>query len=353
MSSNYELSIRDYLNNKSDLKTVTYDLIKKWEKGLLNINEINSVVAFLYNSGFYRELIYCLTTNLLKNNYIPWHYFGEVLQHVEIKNKKHVFNIILEQSKQQKVYSDVILSKTFDEFDANAAKIRAYLRENKQKLYFQSKEDILSEIEILTSQRLYEEAKKKAELLNKKFPNDPQIINILNDIYEKYARNLINRRKISNEIYYTMQEYVKEEPEVLKCRIQITRYIFELIKNNKQDSLLIYNLAIMEFFFEDFDNALIILENINENTTTKDWLKIELLLLARRYIDALEFLSILEEKYGHDPETSFSVNYIRAQAFWGLQQVDDAVNLLKNILNVKPNYRAAHSLLLQWLGENV
>jgi hypothetical protein len=56
----------------------------------------------------------------------------------------------------------------------------------------------------------------------------------------------------------------------------------------------------------------------------------------------------MEIKYISDPETTFAVSYLRAQALQGLGQHGSALEIMQSIVRVRPNYRSAHSLILEW-----
>jgi tetratricopeptide (TPR) repeat protein len=79
-----------------------------------------------------------------------------------------------------------------------------------------------------------------------------------------------------------------------------------------------------------------------------DWLRAELLVHARRFVEGLEHLKHLEVRYVDDPETSFAVSYLKAQCLQELGQKDAALEILKSIVRVRPNYRSAHALIQEW-----
>ena len=83
---------------------------------------------------------------------------------------------------------------------------------------------------------------------------------------------------------------------------------------------------------------------------SRDWLRLELLLLARQFVTAIDEAGRLELVYAAFPDASFAVAYARARALWGLGEKQMAIDLARAIVRVRPTYRSAQSLLLEWSG---
>ena len=110
-----------------------------------------------------------------------------------------------------------------------------------------------------------------------------------------------------------------------------------------------YNLAIGLYFIELYHEALQVIRRAPESSA-KDWFYLELLLRCGRYLECLDEVNQIELKYSADPESTFAATYIRAQALWGLGQTGSAIELLRSIVDIRPSYRSAHSLLNEWAG---
>ena len=129
------------------------------------------------------------------------------------------------------------------------------------------------------------------------------------------------------------------------------RETLKLAKNRKD---LTFDLALSFHFMDRPQMALEILNGLkaNETNSSTRWLKLELLLCNRRFVEALDLALELEIAEADDPETTFAINYIRAQAFWGLGQKDQALALIESLSRVRPNYRSIHSLKHKWSLES-
>jgi len=89
---------------------------------------------------------------------------------------------------------------------------------------------------------------------------------------------------------------------------------------------------------------------IRKPSPSADWLRIELMILARKYVDALNEAATLEARYASDPEAAFAITYARARALKGLGQDELATDLLRSLVRVRPSYKSAQSLLMDWSG---
>jgi tetratricopeptide (TPR) repeat protein len=96
-----------------------------------------------------------------------------------------------------------------------------------------------------------------------------------------------------------------------------------------------------------FETALEVLE-LGDDGSPKDWLKIELLILNKKYIEALQFSFDLEKKYVSNPETIFDTLYYRSLAFYQLNEKEKAKNILLKILEIKPEHIKSKIKLGEW-----
>src|SRR5690606_30020977 len=100
-----------------------------------------------------------------------------------------------------------------------------------------------------------------------------------------------------------------------------------------------------------FETALEIIDLAPIEEEALAWLRLEALLGCRRFIELLTELTNMEMALSHEPETFFATAYLRAQAFWGLGQKHNAIEVLEGLLASRPHYRAASSLLTLWSGQ--
>ena len=124
-----------------------------------------------------------------------------------------------------------------------------------------------------------------------------------------------------------------------------------LKKRGKKNVDIGYDLAVSLLMMDAPEAALAVATSIpsnSKNAVGVDWLIAELLLSLRRFVDLLNHLQHLEVTYSNDPETAFAVSYLRAHALKALGQSAAAVEILRNIVQVRPNYRSAGHLAIEW-----
>ena len=110
-----------------------------------------------------------------------------------------------------------------------------------------------------------------------------------------------------------------------------------------------YDLA-MNLHFMDFNLEALEILRVAPPSPAVDWLTLELMIQSRRFVDALSQAAHLEAAYAEDPDAAFAVTYARARALKGLGQVELAIDLLRSLIRVRPAYKSAQSLLMDWSG---
>jgi hypothetical protein len=103
------------------------------------------------------------------------------------------------------------------------------------------------------------------------------------------------------------------------------------------------------YFIEAYTQALTIL-NLAPSSPERDWMTLDLLIECRRFVECLVSVDQVEIAHCHDPETTFGAAYIRARALHGLGQDAQAIEILQSIVNIRPNYRSARTLMHEWAG---
>jgi hypothetical protein len=111
-----------------------------------------------------------------------------------------------------------------------------------------------------------------------------------------------------------------------------------------------FEFAIAAIMLESYEAALQILE-FCEPTESLLWLRLEVLLQCRRFVEVLNEIAQVEVMLAHQPETFFATAYLRAQALWGLGQKHTAIEVIEGVLAARPHYRAASALLNIWSGQ--
>lgn len=333
---------------------VADELIKRWHRGALSNYEAQTTATFLFNAGYYPSLFNELLFQLEKDAYIPWGVFFKAFEKISSMKFKKSWTIDNELIAQLFLIAEandciddlmrcpflIETSPKLREFKKN------FISEQYDKQTY-DKEKALRHLESLKRNQLHDQEKIQLLKIQNKWGENKQL--------QKYEEELIKRKAVA-----TVQKFKpinngkklsfrlpKEEAKTIEefaAEASIGNQFIELAKSNRNSA---YNIAVNLHMMELDKLALLALEYATEEVSTY-WLRLELLLSSRRFIDALETLDILEKEYGQEPEIAFACRYMKAQAWWGLAEKDKAIDCMENLLRFRPNYRSASTMLNKW-----
>lgn len=204
---------------------------------------------------------------------------------------------------------------------------------------------LIEKLDFLRQQRLVEQQQEVIDQLQTFFPDDLEVQQIQKHYRQTWARHIIHRNRRPDQddkIDPLPQNQVSLEEEQWIQSLVVTCQE----KLNKNPTLS-YDLALLFYFLDRPLEALKIMEG-QTLTLPMKWLELELLLACRRSVDCLDRVTQIEQLQGGDPETTFAVAYIRARAYYQLGQSDKALSFIRSILRIRPTYRSAESLLMEW-----
>lgn len=342
-----ELEIRTLLNEQGHPDLVADHLVRWLETRRLSADECEPIYKFFFNCGFYATLVTQGVKSIATMRPISWQYFSEALKFCpDVLNEK-IVDAIIEGATSQNLLEQLAQSSALDQFEESLKKIRKQRTELLQFQYTDRRQQIIEQIQIVRTQRLFLEENHLIDQLCRLFPSDPDNEKFRSNYNERWAGEIINEKIRKRRSYHRDKISIQEPTDISQCRHNIAQQIQSLSEEYPEQA---YDLSMTMNFLDDPEAALKALENSPDHPA-KDWLQLELLIASERYVDALEEARLLELKYASDPEATFATTYCRALALWGLKQRNEAISLMQEIINIRPHYRAAHSLYLQWIGE--
>jgi hypothetical protein len=223
-------------------------------------------------------------------------------------------------------------------------RVRALERKKREQLELKSA--LMDQAQRFGNDRLYDEESQALFKLIKLFPQDEAIREIRAGFAARKAREIIGSRKRVTQLE-RIEDYLSDEilsPDVRAHFDEIER---SLVAEAHRNPSVAYDVAVGLLQMGAANAALESLE-LAPRTTATEWLRLEVLLETRRFVDALVESDRLEGTFGPDPESVFSARYGKARALWGLKRQPQAIELLTEIVRVRPNFRSAHALLLAW-----
>lgn len=279
---------------------------------------------------------------LRSENQWPWLIILTWIQHhklvLNLNEKQLLYDVILQQnqlSSLAKANGWQVLYEFVDDLKLQA-------RHDLQDKILQMRALLFEELQTWKSQRLREQELKVLARLKKKFPQDQDIENEQkifreSQALEKLQSRLREKRKLDRELDLRDEKIVI--PKALESSLQ---------KEGEHKPELFYDLAIFCCFLEDWNAALKFIRQAPSPSQPRDWLEIEILLHLNRFVDVLQGLNVLENRWHFNPETFFASSYARAQAYYGLHQKEKALEVLESLLSTRPLYRQASELLNLW-----
>lgn len=336
MSQKIELLIQELLKEK-DSTLAADELMKIWESESTSLEDRNAIVVFLAQAGFLSTLKNQLLEDLSKGKKVNW--FGLLFFLSQQKLAPEKLDSIYVGLLETNEVETLMHFKAFNQYPKFET---LYQRNIDDLLKAKEKEllDLKQKLKRLINDKNTSEIKKISEILYKRFSYDEEVRELTSDLELAKARKILKKK--GESIFDTTQL----NPERSKEFKQMAQSYLEEAEKNKSQA---YQLAISLYQMEAYSTSLNVLE-LSEDTMGKDWLKIELLILNKKYIEALDFSFEIEKKYHDNPNTIFETLYYRAIALYELNQKEKAQNILQKILEVKPEHLKSHLKLNEWKG---
>jgi tetratricopeptide (TPR) repeat protein len=220
----------------------------------------------------------------------------------------------------------------------------------KKKLVTQAYEDqrsqLLKELEFAKNQGLKEKRIEALNQLKKIFPNDKSIESVFQAEREFHARLTYNKLLSKRD----KKMYIKKETHLFTKEDEVV--IFKTIKKYlKKNADYVYDFSVM---FMEMDLPLLglkVIDLMKKKSNRLIWQELHLCLEGRQYARALSLVTQIQ-RGKLDTEHSFSLLYYQALALHGLGHRSEAIKIIKSILKIRPQFKSASSLLLEWESDS-
>jgi hypothetical protein len=347
--ANLEREIRHLLNHGAQPQVVADELVQRWRMNLFSEEEQDALASFLLHAGCERQLLTEIERLLKSKSRIPWMHFIAALSRAGLQLSETQIGFLKDALREQSAWYEFAAWPPAAKIDIDFELAHRECLDKNEDEISNNRMMLMDQVQFFRSQRMHEEEAQALKKLQSLFPDDSEFRLSEEDLAERWARDVLaNYSSRSGEFDEAVFERNENaQPEVRSAREVLTDRSLEIAKAKPENA---YDLAVMFLFMESYAQALAVLEHAPASTK-KDWLRVELLLKAREYALALDETNRLESTYAGDPESTFAAIYGRARALWGLGQAAMAVELIRSIVNVRPNYKSARSLLADWGGE--
>lgn len=341
-----ELKIRTLLNEGLTSADIVVQLSDRLLDPEIKDADRHALFAFIMNAGMDRHFLNIVRQCLVAKTPLSWSMFIEVLARQGQTPSPFVMEAFFKGAKRQGMENEIILARSWDTWDKRFAERREDLIQDLAQKARKQIDSLKEKLQFLRDQRMVEQEQDVLQLLMKLAPEDPEVKQEHQQFSERWARHMIsNKGTLPSPEERMLERWTSplnaEEQKWIQFQLEEIKTITE---RNPDSS---YDFALFLGFMEAFAEGQQALQKA-PSSEAKDWLNVEFLVEARRFIEALDELNNLEAKYGDNSETTFAVSYLRAKSYHGLGQSSDAMEVLKSLINLRPHYRAAQSLLLQW-----
>lgn len=340
--------------NESDIRRVlkkkpsSADLLRYMVKTLLNPKksweEKRALWHFLYNWGKHATVAEVMVDAVKAKDKIPYDILIEMTSNAKVRPSSTPIEAVLKGIKKQEAAEDLISARGWEKWDKRFKAIRRELMKKKRGEAGQARDNMFEKFQFLLNQRLVDQAGRVLRRMLELFPNDAEVKKTKLEFDDQWARDVV-----ATHMATLSERRLDRVPMVISPsdRTMLQCFLEEGEKIAVEHRDFASDLAVAFMVLEEYNMALEILAWAPA-TTANDWLKADLLINARRFVEAMEHLNHLELKFVDDPETSFAVSYLRAQCLRELAQNDAALEILQSIVRVRPNYRSAQALIQEW-----
>jgi hypothetical protein len=355
-----ELEIQALLAHHQQADLAADALLKKYENEKLSPAEFETLAAFFLKAGFSASLIHFILKKLEQPQSIPWGHFAEALFQAVVAIEPEIKQALIEGAESQNQLTHLARSHQLDHFEEELTHQRELRRKSFKEKHLALQDELFHQLDVLKSQQLYHDEEKLLERMTILFPNETRVQKAIRDLRERRAADFISKQTPKEQRIPPVYYHEPKDPETQAMLDQIEASMRLLLKDSSEESLaLAVDFAVSQLMWDNEDGAIHLLDQVLERlkqnhsreSVPTDWLRAEILLRGRKFVSLLDHLTWLETVYAADPETVFSVQYLRAQALWGLNQKFTAIEIIEGLLQARPDYRAAHALLDQWKEE--
>jgi tetratricopeptide (TPR) repeat protein len=339
-----ELELRAILNKRKNPKEQLAAIIRRILDVSLSWEDKRALWHYLFASGKEATVVQGLIEGLKSKSRVPFDLLIALCAKNNVSPTPLAITALLKGLSKQKAADELLASTGWDGYDPRLPQKRHAILNEKIALQRQFKQDLLDKFDFLRTQRMVEQARRVLRQLIQLYPEDVALKGLKNRFDEDWAREVLASHaadRSHERLERTLTAPSSSDAEMLKC---FSAFAERASMENRADAP---DLALIFLLMEDYNRALEIIAWAAPSLSV-DWLKAELLLLARRFIEALEHLNQLEIKYSHDPESTFAISYLRARCLYALGQQATALDMLRSIVQIRPHYRSAHALILNW-----
>lgn len=339
-----ERKVQQQLKAQVPIENILNDWLEDFSYHTPKEEDCISFFHLAYNSGHWKLLMSALPRFFENRWAIHWGILLEITTQSQLFAEEEIVQSVLKGARKQNLVELLVLSHSWDTQVPEISSFRQSVFEKIEDKARNLKETLWEKLGFLRTQRMVEEEGKLLHKMQRMYPEDKVITSELEEFKDRWARHFLSARSERKSVRWSEHTVTALNEDE---KTWIDTLVEDMKKHISKNPSAAYNFAMGLQFMGLHQEALSILL-LHPDTPEKNWLRIELLLKARRFVEVLSLSQELEAKYADDPETTFATYYIRALSLKGLGQTSQAIELLRSLISIRPSYRSAQSLLSEW-----
>ena len=304
-------------------------------------NERDTVVGFqfLYQSGLYKKAAHLFAQRLREKRWIPWGIALRLLNKSFPNFQKEWMLAVAKGVKKQNAQDQTWGYRNHDfELDFWVELRETFKKRLKEQISDYQKR-LIEQIEYFQSQRLLDREEKALKKLMTMDPHNPELAKQWQNFRERWAVAVLQKKREHS----VPEELEPKDPKVDKW---FKVLIDELQTLLKQDSSSLLDFSILLMTMEEWTRSLELFKDI-EVPWGHD-MRGEIYFRTNRFLELVEWCNRQEEINFEDVDRLVAIHYLRAQALFALGEQTQALDILKEIQSLRPNYRSIDSLIFHW-----
>ncbi len=311
-----------------------------------NHSDLESLSQFLYNSGSHKKSLE-LSRELLKDHKpIAWTFILPLVIKSKVKINKSEANTLYHTwlKDYAKKHPSIFSCQRWAEYSLEFSNHLNIYLENLKERNTSEDDKLLESLDFLKAQGLIDEESKVIQTLLAKDPKNKKYKDLQQSIKERRAIKVVTDQKMAlykNRVSDTKKSHFIPENTDLKQRW--SKVIQKLSQKKEEQTK---NLSLFLYFLGWPDAAINLL-----TTKLKDlsdyWFYLDWLMETGQYTKSLDLINQLLNQM-KDAESVFPLIYTKSQTLYYLGKKEEAIEHLNSILQVKPDYKNAQSLLEKW-----
>lgn len=347
MSKQIETDIFNFMSKMNSASACVNSFLPFWRARGLTPSDVNIICNFLFSNGAYKEVLHFNLECLEKDEPVSWFYLGKALKFLVPNIKNPVYEALKNYISDNRKLDEFTVSDLFDTLYPFEGDIKLSQIQRKIQVKERHRQTLLDQIRVFNQSRNFSIEKQTIQKFMKFFPNDKQGKELLKRFETEDLQRFFQRYKNERRSVQTLsiETFTDDEKQCLQKYFEQVLLAFETDSFYKHSDINGYIYFFL--FLEDYSHALQLIPYMEE-TSVRDWLHLDLLILNHKYAETLSYMKELELKHQEDPAFYTAKVYYVAQCFWGLGDRRKAIELMENLIQIKPDYRLASSILKDW-----